>query len=401
LLLTNLQTTNSGNYALFATSIAGSLNSTPLTLNVQTLPSPLAINVQFDGTTYTGTHAATQVGGAEIGGGSDYWNPVSNPNPVGQDTNLISGSVVLSDVNDYGTPMSLTYTGASLDYNNGNNTPFNGSGSPAENLMQASLVTLNSNTASVTMQGIPAGVYDLYLYSCDSSSQQQIVTRFSANDSFDTSGPNNANNVLTLETNYVHLTPTVTTNGLLTISFAGRANGQGNLNGVQLSGPGATILPPVASFTATPTNVFATQSVAFTDTSSGNITNWVWTFGDGSSLTNTSGSASHAYAAAGAYTVSLTANGPGGTNPTNVVDAVTVYAQPTLGSPVLSAGSLTFSGAGGIPDAQYRILTSTNVALPLAGWTPVATNTFAPDGSYSYTQSFLTNAASFYRLVTP
>jgi PKD repeat protein len=251
------------------------------------------------------------------------------------------------------------------------------------------------------MHGIPAGVYDLYLYSCDSSSLQQNVTRFSANDAYDTSGPNDANNVLTLETNYVHLTPTVTANGLLTISFTGTANGRGNLNGVQLSGPGATILPPVASFTATPTKVFATQSVAFTDTSSGNITNWVWTFGDGSSLTNTSGSASHAYAAAGAYTVSLTANGPGGANTTNVVDAVTVYAQPTLGSPVLSAGSLTFSGTGGIPNAQYRILTSTNVALPLAGWAPVATNTFAPDGSYSYTQSFLTNAANFFLLVTP
>jgi PKD repeat protein len=401
LLLTNLQTTNSGNYALFATNAAGVLNSTPLTLNVQTLPSPLAINVQFDGTTYTGSHATPQVGGAVVGGGSDYWNPVSNPKPLVGDTNPISGSLVLLDVNNYGTPMSLTYTGASQDYNNGNNTPFNGSGSPAANLMQASLVTLNSNTASVTMHGIPAGVYDLYLYSCDSSSLQQNVTRFSANDAYDTSGPNDANNVLTLETNYVHLTPTVTANGLLTISFTGTANGRGNLNGVQLSGPGATILPPVASFTATPTKVFATQSVAFTDTSSGNITNWVWTFGDGSSLTNTSGSASHAYAAAGAYTVSLTANGPGGANTTNVVDAVTVYAQPTLGSPVLSAGSLTFSGTGGIPNAQYRILTSTNVALPLAGWAPVATNTFAPDGSYSYTQSFLTNAASFFLLVTP
>ena len=401
LTLTNLQTAESGEYALFATNAAGGLNSTPLTLNVQALPSPLAIDVQFDGTTYTGSHAATQVGGAEIGGYSDYWNPVSNPNPLVGDTNPISGSLVLSDVNDYGTPMLLTYAGASQDYNNGNNTPFNGSGSPAANLMQASLVTLNSNTASVTMQGIPAGVYDLYLYSCDSSSLQQNVTRFSANDAYDTSGPNDANNALALETNYVHLTPTVTANGLLTISFTGTANGRGNLNGMQLSGPGATILPPVASFTATPTNVFATQSVAFTDTSSGNITNWVWNFGDGSSLTNTSGSASHAYAAAGAYTVSLTANGPGGANTTNVVDAVTVYAQPTLGSPVLSAGSLTFSGTGGIPNAQYRILTSTNVALPLAGWTPVATNTFAPDGSYSYTQSFLTNAASFFLLVTP
>ena len=75
--------------------------------------------------------------------------------------------------------------------------------------------------------------------------------------------------------------------------------------------------------------------------------------------------------------------------------------RPVLGRPVLSGGDLTFSGTGGIPDAQYRILTSTNVALPLASWTPVATNTFAPDGSYSYTQSFLTNAASFFLLATP
>ena len=318
LLLTNLQTTNSGNYALFASSIAGALNSTPLTLNVQTLPSPLAINLQFDGTTYTGTHATPQVGGAVIGDGSDYWNPVSNPKPLVGDTNPISGSLVLSDANNYGTPISLTYTGASQDYNNGNNTPFNGSGSPAENLMQASLVTLNSTTASVTMQGIPAGVYDLYLYSCDSAACSRMSPGL-ANDSYDTSGPNNANNVLTLEANYVHLTPTVTANGLLTISFTGTANGRGNLNGVQLSGPGATILPPVASFTGTPTNVFATQSVAFTDASSGNITNWVWTFGDGNSVTNTSGNVSHAYAAAGTYTVSLTVNGPGGANTTNQI----------------------------------------------------------------------------------
>ena len=99
--------------------------------------------------------------------------------------------------------------------------------------------------------------------------------------------------------------------------------------------------------------------------------------------------------------MSLTANGPGGFNTTNVIGAVTVYGSPVLGSPVLSGGSLTFSGTGGIPDAQYRILTSTDVALPLASWTPIATNTFAPDGSYSYTQSFPTNAASFFLLVTP
>ncbi len=387
LTLANLQTTNTGSYALFATNAAAGINSTPLALNVTTLPSPLAINVQFDGTTYTGSHAAAQVGGAEIGGSSDYWNPVSNPNPTVGDTNLISGSLVLLDVNDYGTPMSLTYTGASLDYNNGKNTPFHGSSSPAANLMQASLVTLNSNTASVTMQGIPAGVYDLYLYSCDSSNLQQNVTRFSANDSYDTSGPNDTNSDLILETNYVHLTPTVTANGLLTISFTGTANGRGNLNGVQLSGPGATILPPVAGFTATPTNVFTTQSVAFTDTSSGNITNWVWNFGDGNSVTNTSGSASYAYAAAGIYTVSLSVSGSGGASAvTNTAYIVVTYPAPVAGfsgTPTNGAAPLTVvftnTSSGSFTNSEWTFgdgNTATNVSDNV-------TNTYAAAGSYT------------------
>ena len=81
------------------------------------------------------------------------------------------------------------------------------------------------------------------------------------------------------------------------------------------------------------------------------------------------------------------------------VGAVTLAAD--LGQPLLSGGNLILSGTGGIPGNQYRILTATNLALPLASWTPVATNAFAPDGSYSYTNSSLTNAASFFRLVTP
>jgi PKD repeat protein len=404
LTLTNVQTTDSGSYSLYANNLAGSLNSTPLTLTVQALPSVLSVDVQFVGLSLGSGWAATQVGGAVIGnvGGSDFWNPVSNLYPRnGQDTNTAFGTVPgLLDVGDIGTSLSLAYTG-NLILNSGINTPFYGTGG-AENLMQACLGVRNTNTGTVTIQGLQAGTYDLYLYSSAGNALQTPVTRFAANGAYDTAGPNNSNSVLTVEGNYVHLTPIVSASGVLTVSLAGLGGtADASLNGLQLSGPGATVLPPVASFTATPTNAFATQAVAFTDTSSGNLTNWVWNFGDGRSVTNTSGSVSHAYAAAGTYNVSLTAKGPGGANTTNVVDAVTVYARPTLGSPVLSAGSLTFSGTGGIPNAQYRILTATNVALPLASWTPVATNTIAADGSYSYTQSSLTNAASFFRLVTP
>lgn len=404
LTLANVQASDAGSYALFAANLAGQLNSTPMTLTI--LPAPTAnfgvnIDVQFDGTTFTGTHATPQVGPAVIGNGGDFWNPVSNPNPVGGDTNRISGLIVgLRDALNIGSSWNLSYLG-DRDYNSGTGSPFYASGSPAEYLMQAALLITGGQSGTVSLTNLPAGTYDLYLYSCGGNALQTPVTRFVANGSYGVAGPNSGNNVLTENGNYVHLTPVVGVNGALNISLAGLGTPEAVLNGLQLSGPGATILSPVANFTATPTNVYATQPVAFNDASSGNITNWVWNFGDGSSVTNSSGNASHAYAAAGTYNVSLTAKGPGGSNTTNVVGAVTVYAPITLGNPVLSGGDLTFSGTGGIPDAQYRILTSTNVALPLASWTPVVTNVFAPDGSYSYTQSFLTNPASFFRLVTP
>lgn len=404
LTLANLQITDSGSYALFATNTSGGQNSTPLTLNVQPLPSPLAVNVQFIGTSYGSGVATTQVGGAATGGGSDYWNPVSNPNPVGVDTNLISGNgLLLSDVNNYGSPLTLDYV-ATQDYNNGGNTPFNGSSSPAVNLMQASLVALNTNTATVTLHGIPAGVYDLYLYSCASTNAQQVVTRFSANDSFDDCGPNNGNNTLILGTNYVHLTPTVAANGILTISLVGTANGQGNLNGIQLSGPGATTTAPLADFTGTPTSALTGQPVVFTDASTGNITNWVWNFGDGQSVTNTSNAnVSHAYSSGGAYTVSLTVTGQSGANTSTRSGYITVTqaSVPVLSGPTLSNGNLILNGTGGSAGAQYRILTTTNLALPLASWTPVYTNNFAPDGSFGYTNSLSGSSASFFRVATP
>jgi PKD repeat protein len=346
--------------------------------------------------------AQTQTGGAVIGGGSDFWNPVSNPLPTGSDTAPIFGNgELLSDVNNYGMPISLDYTGNQI-FNNGVNTPFNGSGSPAAFLMEASLIILNTNTATVTMHSIPAGVYDLYLYSCASSAAQGIVTRFSANDSFGTAGPSSSNTVLTLQTNYIHLTPTVTANGLLRLSFVGNVTGQGNLNGIQFTGPGATLLLPVAAFSGVPTNAYVTQSVVLTDASSGNITNWVWNFGDGSKVTNSSSaSVSHGYSAAGAYTVSLTVSGPGGSSTITQTGYIMVNPVPTIGSPVLSGGSLIFGGTGGSANTQYRILSTTNVALPIATWIPVWTNVFKPDGSYSYTNSPLTNKATFFRLVTP
>ncbi len=73
------------------------------------------------------------------------------------------------------------------------------------------------------------------------------------------------------------------------------------------------IIPaPVANFTAAPLTGQPPLTVVFTDTSTGDITGWDWTFGDGG--TSTVQHPTHGYAAAGPYTVTLTVTGPGGSD---------------------------------------------------------------------------------------
>ena len=159
---------------------------------------------------------------------------------------------------------------------------------------------------------------------------------------------------------------------------------------------------PVAGFSGGPTNVFVTQTVTLKDASTGSITNWVWSFGDGTGVTNTtSANVSHAYAAAGSYTVSLTVAGAGGSNTNTQANYVVVKPKAAIGGVALSGGKFVFRGTNGVAGAQYRVLTTTNVAMPLAGWTPVWTNVFAADGSFSYTNTPGVNPAGFFLLVSP
>ena len=69
---------------------------------------------------------------------------------------------------------------------------------------------------------------------------------------------------------------------------------------------------PVADFTTSPTSGGAPLTVQFTDTSAGDITRWLWNFGD--SLTSAHRNPTHEYATAGTYTVTLTVTGPAGSD---------------------------------------------------------------------------------------
>ncbi|MBI1800112.1 MAG: PKD domain-containing protein [Chloroflexi bacterium] len=68
--------------------------------------------------------------------------------------------------------------------------------------------------------------------------------------------------------------------------------------------------PPVAAFTAVPVSGTVPLTVTFSNLSSGDFTQSLWSFGDGqtSTLTNPV----HVYDTPGTYTVMLTISGPAG-----------------------------------------------------------------------------------------
>ncbi len=106
----------------------------------------------------------------------------------------------------------------------------------------------------------------------------------------------------------------------LTVTGPGGSNTQTRSNYVTV-----TTAAPVAQFTGSPTSGTSPLTVAFTNTSTGSITSYAWTFGDGG--TSTAASPSYTYAAAGVYTVSLTVTGPGGSNTQTRSNYLTVGKQ--------------------------------------------------------------------------
>ena len=69
--------------------------------------------------------------------------------------------------------------------------------------------------------------------------------------------------------------------------------------------------------------------------------------------------------------------------------SVITLTSPTITNLQMVNGSLVMSGSGGVSNWPYYVLASTNLSLPTAQWTPVATNQF--DGSGNFV---LTNAIS-------
>jgi PKD repeat protein len=151
--------------------------------------------------------------------------------------------------------------------------------------------------------------------------------------------------------------------------------------------------PPVAGFTATPTNGLAALAVAFTGTSAGVVTNWYWDFGDGSSTNVTAAETTHTYKAAGTYDVTQVVSGPGGLGTNCLRGCITVSA------PTLPAAQITRSGdslvlSWPMPATPYQLLSA---PTPMGEWTPDSGALSTNGGSVSTVLS-LTNDQRYYRL---
>ncbi len=90
------------------------------------------------------------------------------------------------------------------------------------------------------------------------------------------------------------------------------------------------LLPPQASFTASPTAGEAPLDVQFLDATTGDVTSWSWDFGDG--YTSVQRNPLHRYDVEGLYSVSLIARGPGGSDTRFEFDLVAVGVAPPVAS---------------------------------------------------------------------
>ncbi len=223
---------------------------------------------------------------------------------------------------------------------------------------------------------------------------------------------------------------TVSGGTLLVTNLTGSATGTGDMEillGATLSGNGiigsATTVDDFATFApGNPTGTLTfTSDLTLNDNTAlqfalGTNSDSVVVSGDlfltgRLSVTNAGGFGIGAYTiftCAGALTFDqlVLASAPAGYNysfNTNTPGAVKLIVAPTT-PPIF--GNLTFSsktnlvmsGSNGAPLGNYYVLSSTNLTLPLANWTRVATNQYDASGKFIFTNPISAASQNFYRL---
>lgn len=111
---------------------------------------------------------------------------------------------------------------------------------------------------------------------------------------------------------------------------------------------GITLTYPysIADFTVSDTTLCPGQSITFTDITPGTVNSRSWSFPGGTPGTATGATPTITYNTPGAYDVTLTTNGPGGSNTTTKVAVVYVYTPPA--AVINASGPVTFCSGGSV-----------------------------------------------------
>jgi len=143
--------------------------------------------------------------------------------------------------------------------------------------------------------------------------------------------------------------------------------------------------PPVASFTASVTEICVGQTVTFTDTSTNIPSAWTWTFEGGTPASSTDQNPVITYNMPGVYDVTLMAANYNGTNTVVATDQIIVYAYPIITS--TTPASRCDSGT-------VTLQASTNVGT--LNWYDAATGGTLVGTGTSFTTPSLSSTTTYY-----
>ncbi|MCP4149216.1 MAG: PKD domain-containing protein, partial [bacterium] len=143
--------------------------------------------------------------------------------------------------------------------------------------------------------------------------------------------------------------------------------------------------PPVADFTASATAIYEGQSIDFTDISTNSPTSWAWTFAGGTPASSTEQNQSVSFAAAGTYTIALTASNAAGNDTETKTDYITVTVEP-IEYCVSQGNNSTYEWIGNVTVGS---LNNTSGAADYTDFTSITTNYSAgSDYAVSLTPEF-------------